>query len=110
MAGRVFSSDDFAKLVNEMITSRARARIVKRGRQYLWEDERHNGLAEMIFRPTYNDVLVRFIPHPSDTSRQRPGESFAYEVGSTGLVARAIIGWIYERDRAAFEKIVGLKT
>src|SRR5215469_4117850 len=93
MAGRAFSSDDFAHLVHELIASRTKkARIVKRGRQYLWEDERRNGLAEMIFRPTYNDVLVRFIPHPSASSRQRPGESFAYEVGSTGPVARAIIG------------------
>jgi hypothetical protein len=108
MAHPAFSSDDFAKLVNEALARRTKARIVKRGRQYFCQDDRSNGLAEVIVRPTFNDVLVRFIP--SDSERQRPGESFAYEVRSTSLVARAIIDWIYERDRVAFQKMVGLKN
>jgi hypothetical protein len=108
MANRGISSDDFAKLVNEIIATRAHARIVKRGGHFICQNNKCNELAEMIFRPTYNDVLVRFTPPPG-TANQRPGESFAYEVGSTGLVARAIIDWIYATNRAAFERVVGLK-
>ena len=108
MADAALTSDHFAKLVNKMITSRMRARIIKRGRQYICQDDRRNELAEIIVRPTYNDVLVRFMP--SASAPQRPGESFPYEVGSTAPVARAIIDWVYKKNRVAFEKMVGLKN
>ncbi len=111
MASRSFSAEKFARLVNETIRSRGytSTRIIKQGGScYLWEDLRHNALAEMLVRPTSNDVVVRFIAS-RDGSRERAGESFAYGSTSTGLVARAIIGWINERNEFEMEKLVGRK-
>ena len=111
MVGRGFSPDEFAKLVNEIVrSSYNRARITKPGGwRYLWQDGARNGLAEMLVRPANNDVLVRFIPSSSDSTRARTGEAFAYDVDSTKLIARAIIDWINDRDRTELDRIAGRK-
>ena len=111
MAGRAFSADEFAKLVNEIVRSRCtRARISKPEIwRYLWQDGKRQELAEMLVRPSANDVLVRFIPSPSESTRARTSESFRYDIDSTRLVAQAIIGWMYDRNRNEFDKLVGRK-
>ena len=63
MASPALSADEFAKLVNQIVRSHCkRTRVTKPGAcRYLWEDGEHNALAEILVRPTANDVLVRFI-------------------------------------------------